>query len=78
LTHKQPKAQFLYGIIEEAEKLHSPTQTVRTFEFPDGSVQHYVAGRRHRDDGPAVVLKNGFQFWYRHDELSCDNGPAIV
>jgi hypothetical protein len=35
-------------------------------------------GRLHRDDGPALVLPNGQEEWYRHGILHREDGPAVV
>jgi hypothetical protein len=37
-------------------------------------------GRLHSiHDLPAVIYKDGSQYWYKNDELSCDGGlPAII
>lgn len=35
-------------------------------------------GNRHRDDGPAVTYKCGYAVWYRHGDVHCLSGPAIL
>jgi len=35
------------------------------------------AGQVHRDDGPAVIRKDGTKEWYQHNLLHRDNGPAV-
>lgn len=34
--------------------------------------------RYHRDDGPALVLCDGSQYWYRHGSWHRTDGPAII
>jgi hypothetical protein len=36
-------------------------------------------GKRHREDGPAVIRNNGnLEWWYIHDKLHRLDGPAIL
>ena len=35
-------------------------------------------GRRHREDGPAVVWDDGTEVWYRHGQWHREDGPAVV
>ena len=35
------------------------------------------SGRWHREDGPAVELVNGDNYWYLHDSLHRTDGSAI-
>lgn len=45
----------------------------------DGIVAHYVAGRLHRTDGPALVCPDGTEEWYRDGCLHrTDGGPAVT
>ena len=37
----------------------------------------YLNGRRHRTDGPAVVLASGSKGWYLNGKLHRTDGPAI-
>lgn len=43
----------------------------------DGTVEHWVAGARHRDDGPAVIRPDGGTQWWQHGEVHRDDGPAV-
>jgi len=43
----------------------------------DGNKRWYVNGKLHREDGPAIELKNGSKYWYRNDKLHREDGPAI-
>ena len=38
---------------------------------------HFLDGRVHRLDGPAVVYGNGTKVWYRHGVVYREDGPAI-
>lgn len=33
-------------------------------------------GEYHRDDGPAIIWKDGSEFWYQYDRCHNINGPA--
>ena len=35
-------------------------------------------GRKHREGLPALVFKDGSQFWFRHGQRHRDDGPAFV
>jgi hypothetical protein len=38
---------------------------------------HYVNGKLHRDDGPALIHTDGSKFWYKHDNWHRVDGPAV-
>jgi hypothetical protein len=42
-----------------------------------GTQRCYKNGRRHREDGPAVIYTDGAQFWYKEGELHREDGPAV-
>lgn len=48
----------------------------------DGSVVYtkVINGRLtiHRDDGPAVIHKNGEKYWYNNGNLHRECGPAVI
>jgi hypothetical protein len=44
----------------------------------DGTQEWWRAGKRHRDDGPAVVHPDGMQEWWRGGRRHRDDGPAVV
>lgn len=46
--------------------------------YPDGTKRWYKNGKRHREDGPAVVFVDGTEYWYKNGKRHNDNGPAIV
>jgi hypothetical protein len=35
-------------------------------------------GQFHRDNGPAIIRKDGMKIWYQNDEISREGGPAIT
>ena len=39
---------------------------------------YHHSGQLHREEGPAVILKNGSKFWYQNGELHREDGPAIT
>ena len=44
-----------------------------------GNKRYYnAAGQLHREDGPAIVRKDGSMAWYRNDLRHREDGPAIV
>jgi uncharacterized protein (UPF0216 family) len=32
----------------------------------------------HREDGPAVISKDGNQYWYRNGKCHREDGPAVI
>ena len=46
---------------------------------PDGTKGWFnEEGRLHRDDGPAVILPNGAEEWFRHGTRHREDGPAEI
>ena len=43
-----------------------------------GNQRWYLNGKRHREDGPAVIYVDGDQYWYLNGELHREDGPAII
>ena len=44
----------------------------------DGTRCYYNAvGQLHNEDGPAVILPTGSEFWYYNGQRHRENGPAI-
>jgi len=41
------------------------------------STAWYKNGLHHREDGPALIMKDGTKFWYRNGLLHRDDGPAV-
>ncbi len=44
----------------------------------DGTQEWYQNGKRHRDDGPAMVYPSGTEVWYQNGKRHRDDGPAVV
>jgi hypothetical protein len=44
----------------------------------NGDQVWYRGGKRHRDDGPAVIHASGTQSWYRNGKRHRDDGPAVI
>ena len=42
----------------------------------DGTHSHYVNGKLHREDGPAIIEGNGDKFWMQNHMLHRLDGPA--
>ena len=43
-----------------------------------GCLAWFRNGKRHRDDGPAVVYPGGSKIWYRDGKRHREDGPAVV
>lgn len=44
----------------------------------DKGVIYYKDGKKHREDGPAVELKNGTKEWWIDGQRHRDDGPACI
>ena len=44
----------------------------------EGNKYWYEDGHYHRTDGPAIILRNGFEAWYIHGKLHREDGPALM
>lgn len=42
-----------------------------------GTIAHYVNGKLHQDNGPAVEWSNGNKAWYTNNKLHREDGAAI-
>lgn len=54
-----------------------PTDFSGITEWPDGSIQWFLNGKRHRIDGPAVEHSDGEKAWYSNGEVHRIDGPAV-
>ena len=43
-----------------------------------GTKRWYKDGKRHREDGPAIIRANGNKSWYLYDTLHREDGPALI
>ena len=46
--------------------------------YPDGTQVWYLNGKRHREDGPAVISPNGTQYWFLNGKRHRKDGPAYI
>jgi len=44
----------------------------------NGDSSHYLDGRLHREDGPAIIYPDGSRVWYLNGHLHREDGPAII
>ena len=44
----------------------------------NGSQYWYFNGKRHREDGPALIESGGAQYWYHHGKRHREDGPALI
>ena len=44
----------------------------------DKGIIYYKDGKKHREDGPAVELKNGTMEWWIDGQRHRDDGPACI
>ena len=60
-------------------KQHSVQDAPGTYEVQgaDTVKRYFKEGMLHREDGPAVIFKDGTQHWYKHGMLHRDGGPAV-
>jgi len=42
-----------------------------------GTKMWYKDGELHREDGPAIIWKNGDEEWYLNSKKHRDDGPAV-
>lgn len=43
-----------------------------------GNQRWYLNGHLHREDGPAVILRDGTMIWYQHGKIHREDGPAKI
>lgn len=68
-------------VAEEAEsrkRFQEAGGVVELFETGDLLERWTLDQKKHRDDGPAVVYRDGYQEWYQRGVLHRTEGPAIV
>lgn len=52
-------------------------QTYSVTKDEEGTIEWYVNGKLHREDGPAYETACGIQEWYQNGKLHRDTGPAV-
>jgi hypothetical protein len=55
----------------------SNAAAAKVTRYPGGSQVWTLRGRRHREDGPAVICAE-MNMWFRHGKLHREDGPAII
>ena len=45
--------------------------------YEDGKQEWWLNGKRHREDGPAVIDGN-YQAWYQNEKRHREDGPAFI
>ena len=46
--------------------------------YSDGSQHWYLNGKRHREDGPAIIRADGSEEWYLNGKRHREDGPAVI
>ncbi len=46
-------------------------------EDENGTIEHFLNGKHHRVDGPAIIYSNGRKVWCLNDKIHRVGGPAI-
>ncbi len=46
-------------------------------EQKDGTIEWYLDGNLHREDGPAVEKPDGTRVWFLHGKQHREDGPAV-
>ena len=64
------QARRTHGIISRVAKINAGREIVK--EYKDEA-----SGELHRDDGPALLRRDGTEEWYKHGKLHREDGPAI-
>jgi|ERR1700691_3117541 len=54
-----------------------PENYTGIFDFC-GSIYYYLNGKRHREDGPAVICLNGNGEYYLNGLIHREDGPVII
>lgn len=58
-------------------KVRITTETFIWKNEDENGVTHYKDGKEHREDGPAVELKDGTKKWFINGKLHRVDGPAV-
>jgi hypothetical protein len=73
-----------YGKFLDSEFKNMPSVRARSknwegcITWKNGRQDWWKNGKRHREDGPAVVFPDGTQEWWKNGELHREDGPAII
>jgi len=55
-----------------------PENYTGIIEYPSGNRYYYLNGKRHREDGPAIIQCDGTIDYYLNGKLHREDGPAII
>ena len=53
-------------------------KTYEVHVYDNGDKRWYLNGKRHREDGPAILHQNGTKCWYLNGKPHREDGPAIL
>jgi len=59
-------------------KFYEDISTPEIIVDDDGNTHWFLKGKRHREDGPAVIGANGSKVWCLNDQFHREDGPALV
>ena len=73
------KHWYIEGKEYTEEEYNNKMQELSKIEVKklENKTEYYYKGELHRDDGPAIELKNGDKFWYQNGKLHRVDGPAV-
>lgn len=78
-VYKKTKALPRQDILDlESFKDYATKMPVKTVNSYTGNTEWKVDGVLHRDDGPALIGRNGDQFWYQNGVIHRNKGPAAI
>ena len=63
--------------MQDSEHIDSKSGHLVRIDNEKGESHWYLDGKRHRTDGPAVILPNGSKHWFLNGRRHRDDGPAI-
>ena len=65
-------------MITKEERVVWALRGYRIEESTDGNLQWYKDDKLHREDGPAIMNKNGTRAWAYRGEFHRTDGPAVI
>ena len=63
--------------LDEFKNISSNDRT-GIYDIENLGIYHYINGKYHRSDGPAIEKTNGNKYWCINGQLHRLDGPAIV
>src|ERR1700691_1668900 len=55
-----------------------PKNYTGIIEYPNGSIFYYLNGKRHREDGPAIIRTDGTLEYFLNGFYHREDGPAVI